>query len=82
MLPQVRSSSEVYGGASLSATNRPALVGQACSQPGEFKNTYDTGCFRLMNAGERLPAHSVVSTRSWGCKFGSIQTRFVGPAFR
>ena len=64
MLPQVRSSSEVYGVATLPAIagvevagilgdQQAALVGQACFRPGEAKNTYGTGCFLLMNTGER-----------------------------
>jgi len=65
MLPEVRSSSEVYGVARLPAISgvpiagilgdqQAALVGQACFQPGEVKNTYGTGCFLLMNTGERM----------------------------
>ncbi|HYL61340.1 MAG TPA: glycerol kinase GlpK [Candidatus Methylomirabilis sp.] len=64
MLPEVRSSSEVYGAATLPAIEgvevagilgdqQAALVGQACFRPGEVKNTYGTGCFLLMNTGER-----------------------------
>jgi glycerol kinase len=64
VLPKVRSSSEVYGEATLSAIagvpitgilgdQQAALVGQACFRPGEVKNTYGTGCFLLMNTGER-----------------------------
>jgi glycerol kinase len=65
VLPQVRSSSEVYGTAKLPAVagvelagilgdQQAALVGQACFRPGEVKNTYGTGCFLLMNTGERV----------------------------
>jgi glycerol kinase len=65
MLPEVRSSSEVYGKATLDAIagveiagilgdQQAALVGQACFSPGEVKNTYGTGCFLLMSTGERL----------------------------
>jgi glycerol kinase len=65
MLPEIRSSSEVYGVARLPAISgvpvagilgdqQAALVGQACFQPGEVKNTYGTGCFLLMNTGERI----------------------------
>ena len=64
ILPRVCSSSEVYGEATLSAIGgvpltgilgdqQAALVGQACFRPGEVKNTYGTGCFLLMNTGER-----------------------------
>src|SRR3981189_772675 len=65
VLPEVRSSSEVYGEATLRAIagvpftgilgdQQAALVGQACFRPGEVKNTYGTGWFLLMNTGERL----------------------------
>jgi glycerol kinase len=65
MLPEVRSSSEEYGMARLPAISgvpvagilgdqQAALVGQACFHPGEVKNTYGTGCFLLMNTGERM----------------------------
>src|SRR6202022_2369781 len=65
MLPEVRSSSEEYGVARLPAISgvpvagilgdqQAALVGQACFQPGEVKNTYGTGCFLLMNTGEKI----------------------------
>jgi glycerol kinase len=64
MLPQVHSSSEVYGAATLQAITgvaiagilgdqQAALVGQTCFRAGEVKNTYGTGCFLLMNTGER-----------------------------
>jgi glycerol kinase len=67
ILPEVRSSSEVYEVARLPAISgvaiagilgdqQAALVGQACFQPGEVKNTYGTGCFLLMNTGERIVA--------------------------
>jgi len=62
-LPQIRPSSEVYGSCSgvLEGVNlagilgdqQAALFGQACLSPGEAKNTYGTGCFMLMNTGER-----------------------------
>jgi len=62
MLPQIRSSSECYGAATLGAVNgvpiagilgdqQAALFGQTCFQSGEAKNTYGTGCFLLMNTG-------------------------------
>lgn len=64
MLPQVLDSSAVYGAANLQGVEVPiagiagdqqaALFGQACFSPGEAKNTYGTGCFLLMNTGERL----------------------------
>jgi glycerol kinase len=65
ILPQIRSSSELYGAAHLDAIKdvpiagilgdqQAALVGQACFRKGEAKNTYGTGCFLLMNTGENL----------------------------
>ena len=64
MLPQVRDSSGIYGSVELQGAQIPiagiagdqqaALFGQACFSPGEAKNTYGTGCFLLMNTGERL----------------------------
>lgn len=64
MLPEVRSSSEVYGTMNLSGVEVPlagiagdqqaALFGQACFEPGDAKNTYGTGCFLLMNTGGEL----------------------------
>jgi glycerol kinase len=69
MLPEIRSSSELYGAAQLAAIKdvpiagilgdqQAALFGQACFHPGETKNTYGTGCFLLMNTG----AYPVPST--------------------
>ena len=68
MLPQIRSSSEVYGSAQFApikevpiagilGDQQAALFGQACFNPGEAKNTYGTGCFLLMNTG-RAPVAS------------------------
>jgi glycerol kinase len=79
MLPQIRSSSEVYGHTQniLSAKNIPiagiagdqqsALFGQLCTQPGMVKNTYGTGCFMLMNTGEKPVAskNNLLTTVAW-----------------
>ncbi|MGA2193755.1 MAG: glycerol kinase GlpK [Bryobacteraceae bacterium] len=65
ILPEIRSSSEVYGIATLDAVKgvpvagilgdqQAALVGQTCFQAGEAKNTYGTGCFLLMNTGPAI----------------------------
>lgn len=64
MLPEIRSSSEVYGYtdlfgpqipiAGMAGDQQAALFGQACFRPGQAKNTYGTGCFLLMNMGSRL----------------------------
>jgi glycerol kinase len=64
MLPQVRSSSEVYGKsenlfsdplpiAGIAGDQQAALFGQMCIDPGMVKNTYGTGCFMMMNIGEK-----------------------------
>lgn len=66
MLPEIRSSSEVYGYTSPSGVfgdkipvagdlgdQQAALFGQTCFTPGEAKNTYGTGCFMLLNTGEK-----------------------------
>lgn len=65
MLPTVLSSGEIFGYASVNGENVPiagvagdqqaALFGQGCYEKGEAKNTYGTGCFLLMNAGEERP---------------------------
>jgi len=79
MLPQIRSSSEVYGTTQniLTSTNIPiagiagdqqsALFGQLCTQPGMVKNTYGTGCFMLMNTGEQLihSHNNLLTTVAW-----------------
>jgi glycerol kinase len=62
MLPQVRSSSEIYGTTEIQGGSVPicgiagdqqaSLFGQACFEKGQAKNTYGTGCFLLMNTGE------------------------------
>jgi glycerol kinase len=64
LLPRICSSSELYGEATaepikgvkiagILGDQQAALVGQACFEPGEAKNTYGTGCFLLMNCGEQ-----------------------------
>jgi glycerol kinase len=79
MLPQIRSSSEIYGHTQniLSAKNIPiagiggdqqaALFGQMCTQPGMVKNTYGTGCFMLMNTGEQpvVSNYNLLTTVAW-----------------
>ena len=79
ILPEVRSSSEVYGETQniLTAHNIPiagiagdqqaALFGQMCTQPGMVKNTYGTGCFMLMNTGEKaVPStNNLLTTVAW-----------------
>jgi glycerol kinase len=77
MLPEVRSSSEVYGETTLLGTPIPiagiagdqqaALFGQACTKPGMAKNTYGTGCFMLMNTGTKRIAskNNLLTTVAW-----------------
>jgi len=81
MLPKIRSSSEVYGNAKGGLGGAPlagdlgdqqaALFGQTCFSPGEAKNTYGTGCFMLMNTGEKpvLSKNGLLTTL--GYKIGS-----------
>jgi glycerol kinase len=68
MLPEVRLSSQVYGAsagsllgaevpiAGIAGDQQAALFGQSCNEPGMAKNTYGTGCFLLLNTGERAIA--------------------------
>ncbi|WP_121357586.1 glycerol kinase GlpK [Flavisolibacter nicotianae] len=79
MLPQVKSSSEVYGQTSgqlfasripiagIAGDQQAALFGQMCRQPGMVKNTYGTGCFMLMNIGDKpmLSKNKLVTTVAW-----------------
>ncbi|MDD6364151.1 MAG: glycerol kinase GlpK [Bacteroidales bacterium] len=77
MMPQVRSSSEIYGQTELLGGNVPvagiagdqqaALFGQMCTEPGSVKNTYGTGCFLLMNTGTRpiLSRNNLLTTIAW-----------------
>ncbi len=79
ILPEIRSSSEVYGEvaslpelakvpiAGAAGDQQSALFGQACFQPGLAKNTYGTGCFMLMNTGNK-PVDSknrLLTTVAW-----------------
>jgi glycerol kinase len=80
-LPKILSSSEVYGvatgdlaGVSIAGIlgdQQAALVGQACFQPGEAKNTYGTGCFMLMNTGETPYPSKCGLLTTMGYKFGN-----------
>jgi glycerol kinase len=81
ILPQVRSSSEIYGEAKLAVVagvpiagilgdQQAALVGQTCFRPGEVKNTYGTGCFLLMNTGEKRVTSKFGLLTTVAYKFG------------
>ena len=79
MLPEVKSSSEVYGETSgqllaakipiagIAGDQQAALFGQMCTQKGMVKNTYGTGCFMLMNIGDEpiLSKNKLVTTIAW-----------------
>jgi glycerol kinase len=79
MMPEVRSSSEVYGHtdpklfgaeipvAGVAGDQQAALFGQACFEPGSAKNTYGTGCFMLMNTGAKpVPSEKgLLTTVAW-----------------
>lgn len=79
MLPEVKSSSEVYAHTSgkllsarvpiagIAGDQQSALFGQLCLKPGMVKNTYGTGCFMLMNIGEKptLSQNKLVTTVAW-----------------
>lgn len=81
MLPEVRPSSEIYGYthdyhffgervpiSGVAGDQQAALFGQACFEEGMAKNTYGTGCFMLMNTGEKAvkSAHGLLTTLAWG----------------
>ena len=79
MLPQVKSSSEIYGHtkhiltshslpiAGIAGDQQAALFGQMCMKEGMVKNTYGTGCFMLMNTGEKpvVSKHNLLTTIAW-----------------
>ena len=79
MLPEVKSSSEVYGKTSpdifseripiagIAGDQQAALFGQVCTQPGMAKNTYGTGCFMLMNTGTKpiTSGSNLLTTVAW-----------------
>ena len=92
MLPQVRSSSEIYGYTDIQGAKIPiagmagdqqaALFGQGCFSPGDAKNTYGTGCFLLMNTGE-TPCESkngLLTTIAVGLD-GKVQYALEGSVF-
>jgi len=87
MLPRIRSSSETYGLAKepsirnvaiagILGDQQAALVGQACFEPGEAKNTYGTGCFLLMNAGTRKVDSKSGLLTTMAYKFGEQPARY------
>lgn len=79
LLPEVKPSSKVYGVteavvkhanipvAGIAGDQQAALFGQMCTQPGMVKNTYGTGCFMLMNTGEKavVSTNNLLTTIAW-----------------
>ncbi|MFV9511502.1 glycerol kinase GlpK [Tepidibacillus sp. LV47] len=95
MLPEVRPSSEIYGMtvpyhffgeeipvAGAAGDQQAALFGQACFEAGMAKNTYGTGCFMLMNTGEKaVPSkHGLLTTIAWGVD-GKVEYALEGSIF-
>jgi glycerol kinase len=95
MLPNVLDSSAVYGQAradlmgrgdipvsGMAGDQQAALFGQACFQPGEAKNTYGTGCFMLMNTGEKAvnSKGGLLTTIAWGIN-GKVSYALEGSIF-
>ena len=94
MLPEVRPSSCIYGEALAQYFGAPipiagaagdqqaALFGQTCFQPGEAKNTYGTGCFMLLNTGDKpvFSENGLVTTIAWGLN-GQVTYALEGSIF-
>lgn len=94
MLPKVLPSSYIYGSANKEIFGREipisgdagdqqaALFGQACYEPGMAKNTYGTGCFILMNTGEKIvpSKNGLLTTIAWGVN-GKVEYALEGSIF-
>lgn len=94
LLPEVRSSSEVYGEtlakvfgtaiplAGIAGDQQAALFGQACHKPGMAKNTYGTGCFLLMNTGTKpvFSKNHLLTTVAWKIG-GKVEYALEGSVF-
>ncbi len=94
VLPKVCSSSERYGDtttelfgspipiAGIAGDQQAALFGQACHQVGMAKNTYGTGCFMLMNTGEKMVSSKagLITTIAWGLN-GKVSYALEGSVF-
>ena len=95
MLPEVMQSSEVYGVtdpqtfggaeipiAGIAGDQQAALFGQACYSEGMVKNTYGTGCFMLMNTGEKMvpSKNGLLTTIAWGLD-GKVEYALEGSIF-
>lgn len=94
MLPEVKSSSEVYGHthaahlgveipiAGVAGDQQAALFGQQCTRPGMVKNTYGTGCFMMMNTGSKPieSSNNLLTTIAWKLD-GQVQYALEGSIF-
>lgn len=94
MLPEVKPSSHVYGNcdpeflggevpiAGIAGDQQAALFGQCCFEDGTVKNTYGTGCFILMNTGEKAVAskNGLLTTIAWGAE-GKVEYALEGSVF-
>ena len=94
MLPEVRNSSEIYGSSSgtllgaeipiagNAGDQQAALLGQQCWDKGSAKNTYGTGCFLLMNTGDKpvFSENGLVTTIAWGID-GKVSYALEGSVF-
>lgn len=94
MLPEVKQSSEVYGNtdldvfgavipiAGIAGDQQAATFGQVCYERGMAKNTYGTGCFMLMNTGEKAvkSKHGLLTTIAWGID-GKVNYALEGSIF-
>lgn len=92
MLPEVKPSAAHFGDFTIEGKTIPicgiagdqqaALFGQACFSPGMAKNTYGTGCFMLMNTGEKiqLSKNGLVTTIAWGLD-GKVEYALEGSVF-
>lgn len=95
MLPEVKPSSYVYAHtatyhfynlevpiAGIAGDQQAALFGQQCFQAGMAKNTYGTGCFLLMNTGEKAikSEHGLITTIAWGID-GKVEYALEGSVF-
>lgn len=94
MLPKVKPSSYVYGNsdttllggeipiAGIAGDQQAALFGQCCFEPGMIKNTYGTGCFTLMNTGEKAveSKNGLLTTIAWG-EGGKVEYALEGSVF-
>ena len=93
MLPEVKSSSEIYGAMQLMGASVPicgiagdqqaALYGQGCTAAGEMKITYGTGCFLLANTDEKpvFSRHGLITTIAATCRNEPVQYALEGSVF-